>query len=334
MSFQWPQRLQLATRPTPLQPLARLSKTLGGPRIWIKRDDLTGNMLSGNKVRKLEFILAEAIDKGCDSIVTCGGIQSNHCRATAFAGAQLGLKVHLVLRGEPMALDGNSLLDKLAGADITYHPQAHFSEKLDDYLQSAADQLKADGYHKPCIIPTGGSNGTGVWGYFSAAEELKRDCERLGLSPRFITSATGSGGTQAGLSLGCAYFDMPASVLSFAVCDSEAWFQQKVTADIDDFYERYEHRLSAKPEVSIHTNDAYIGEGYAKAGPEVLATIHRVAREEGILLDPVYTGKAFHGLINEISAGTLGKEGDIIFVHTGGSFGVFPFRDAFNQVVT
>ncbi|GAB3107402.1 D-cysteine desulfhydrase family protein [Aestuariicella hydrocarbonica] len=330
--FTFPKRLNLALTPTPLQYLTRVSAELG-VNLWVKRDDLTGSTLSGNKVRKLEFVLAEAIEQGCNSIVTCGGLQSNHCRATALLGAQLGLKVALVLRGEEAgAADGNLLLDHLAGADIQMYPVREYRDSLGQLLNRAADKLKQQGC-QPFVIPTGASDGIGIWGYIAAARELEADFSQHRIVPSHIVSATGSGGTQAGLTLGAHLLGWSTKVLGMAVCDDEAYFKAKVRSDMRDWYDRYQHMLSDSVDVEqcrIHVNDHYIGPGYAKAEHDVFETIAWLARTEGLVLDPVYTGKAFHGLVEEIKKGAMAGATDIVFVHTGGIFGVFPQRDQFD----
>lgn len=329
-SAQYPPRLNLAQRPTPLQPLERLSARLGGPRIWVKRDDLTGCGESGNKIRKLEFTLAAALAAGADAIVTCGGVQSNHCRATALLCARLGLRCHLVLRGDALAdIDGNLFLDRLAGAGIDHYPAPRFQRELPQLLQRAMQQLEAEG-RRPFLIPTGASDGIGVWGYIAACEELREDFRAAGISPGHIVSATGSGGTQAGLSAGNSLWGLGSRVWGMAVCDDNAWFEAKVRADLEDWQQRYSIPLDIEG-VGIHVIDRYIGPGYGRANAEVFATIGELARSEGILLDPVYTGKAFHGLLMELRAGRFDDTDDIVFVHTGGLFGLFPQR---GQIVT
>lgn len=324
-----PPRLSLALRPTPLQPLTRLSAQLGGPTIWVKRDDLTGSLLTGNKVRKLEFVLAAAQAEGCDTIITCGGLQSNHCRATALLCAQLGFNCVLILRGETKApYDGNLLLDWLAGAEIRHYPVEHYQRELPDLLQAAVSDCRARG-NKPFVIPTGASDGIGLWGYIAACEELRADFLEQQIAPRHIVCATGSGGTQAGLTAGVALYGIDATVWGVAVCDDAAWFQRKVRADIEDWQRRY-GRLLALDELNICVLDSYVGPAYAKAGPEVFSTISMLARMEGLVLDPVYTGKAFHGLVEELKAGRFDDSNDVVFIHTGGVFGLFPQRDQFD----
>jgi D-cysteine desulfhydrase len=328
MKLVYPRKVDLACTPTPLQLMQRASTQWGrGHRLWVKRDDLTGSLLSGNKVRKLEFIAAHAIDNGYDTLVTCGGLQSNHCRATAFVGAQLGLKVHLMLRGEePAQWDGNLLLDHLAGATVECHSPKKYITKLDSLFEQVQASYAAQG-HKALVIPTGGSDGLGTWGYISACEELANDFSTHGIEQAHIVTASGSGGTQAGLSAGIALHQLPATLWGVNVCDDESYFINKVLADIDDWRRRYPDvtNFDCQPRVL----DGYVGEGYGIASKEVFDLIAQLARLEGIVLDPVYTGKAFLGLVSEIEKGTFDGIEDIVFMHTGGTFGIFPQRDGF-----
>lgn len=326
----YPRRVDLARLPTPLQYLERASSRWGrGHRLWVKRDDLTGCVLSGNKVRKLEFIAAHALDSGCDTLITCGGLQSNHCRATAFVGARLGLKVHLLLRGEsPAEADGNLLLDQLAGAEVSCYPPRRYFQEIDE-LFSRWQAHYADQGRKALAIPTGGSDGIGVWGYIAACGELAADFERSGIERAHIVTATGSGGTQAGLTLGAALYRLPATVWGVNVCDDEQYFLNKVRADAADWNTRYPD----SPAVAVEPRvlDGYVGEGYGVASDEVFHLIAELSRLEGLVLDPVYTGKAFQGLLAEIAAGRFEGCRDIVFVHTGGIFGLFPQRSRFQR---
>ena len=319
-----PEKLNLAQTPTPLQLLERLSAALG-TRVWVKRDDMTGCAISGNKVRKLEFVLAQALAEGADTLITCGGLQSNHCRATAILGAQLGLKVHLILRGEPPeSLDGNLLLDSLAGAEISCYPHAQYGN-LPELFEHWVDHYRQQG-RSPFLIPTGASDGIGCWGYIHATTELAEQLAFEGVTPDAIVTATGSGGTQAGLTLGCALNKLDIPVVGFAVCDDAAYFHNKVREDMRDWQRRYQQPLDVE-QLSIHVNDRHIGPGYAKATPEIFSTIRRLASLEGLLLDPVYSGKAFHGMLHEIVHGQFKNARELVFVHTGGLFGLFSQRD-------
>jgi D-cysteine desulfhydrase len=317
-------RISLAQIPTPLQKLERVSRALG-TNVWIKRDDLTGSLLSGNKVRKLEFTVAQALTEGATALITSGGIQSNHCRATAVVGAQLGLKVCLVLRGQPEEIvDGNLLLDSLCGAEINTFASSSDIFRFPEIIQTKYDELTRRGY-KPFVIPIGASDGLGLCGYLSAVEELQNDFLQNNIDPEYIVCATGSGGTQAGLTLGVHLNQLNNEVLGMAVCDNTDYFHKKVRSDVSDWMRRYGQSVDLDA-LKINVNDRYIGPGYAKAGAEIFDTIGWLAREEGVVLDPIYTGKAFHGMIEEIKSGLLRDAKNIVFLHTGGVFGVFPYK--------
>lgn len=331
MALVYPRKTDLARTPTPLQLLERASGKWGrGHRLWVKRDDLTGCEMSGNKVRKLEFITAYAVDNGYDTLITCGGLQSNHCRATAFAGARCGLSVHLLLRGEePAEPEGNLLLDHLAGATVSCYPLKEYLANIDALFRQWQDHYAAQG-RKALAVPTGGSDGIGAWGYIAACEELREDFLAAGIERAHIVTATGSGGTQTGLTLGAALHDLPATVWGVNVCDDEAYFLDKVASDSADWRRRY----PGVPDVEVAPRvlDGYVGKGYAVADAHVFQVIAELARLEGLVLDPVYTGKAFAGMLAELEQGRFDGCGDIVFIHTGGIFGLFPqagqLRDA------
>ena len=329
MTLVYPRKIDLASTPTPLQYLERASTKWGcGHRLWVKRDDLTGSTLSGNKVRKLEFIAAHAIDNNCDTLITCGGVQSNHCRATAFVGAQLGLDVHLLLRGtEPAERDGNLLLDHLAGATVNHYPPQQYVREIDDLFVQWQTHYAENG-RRALAIPTGGSDGIGVWGYIAACEELVVDFQRAAIEQAHIVTASGSGGTQAGLTLGAALHNLPATVWGVNVCDDEQYFLDKVTSDAADWATRYPDT----PQVAVQPRvlDGYVGQGYGVATAEVFRLIAELSAMEGLVLDPVYTGKAFAGMVAEIARGRFAGCQDIVFIHTGGIFGLFPQRAVFN----
>jgi len=332
MALVYPRKINLAQTPTPLQYLERASAKWGcGHRLWVKRDDLTGCTLSGNKVRKLEFIAAHAIDNGCDTIITCGGLQSNHCRATAFAGAQLGLGVHLLLRGtQTLEWEGNLLLDHLAGAVVNCYPVQQYVSEIDVLFEQWQSHYAAQG-RKALAVPTGGSDGIGAWGYIAACEELAQDFHVAGIEEAHIVTATGSGGTQTGLTLGVALHGVPATVWGINVCDDEKYFLNKVASDVADWRRRYPQTPAVAVEPRVL--DGYVGQGYAIAGSAVFGLIAELGRMEGLVLDPVYTGKAFAGLVAEIANGRFEGCRDIVFVHTGGIFGVFPQRAGFAGIV-
>ena len=330
MTFTYPPRLKLAQLPTPFGHLKQLSRHIGGPRIWMKRDDMTGSAVSGNKIRKLEFTLAKAIDDGCNTIITCGGVQSNHCRTTALLCAQLGLRCHLILRGAADSdLDGNLLLDKLAGAEISFYSNAEYQRRGDEIYQHWVDHYAKQG-NKAFSVPVGASDGNGLWGYIAACEELRADFDAAGIKPGHIISATGSGGTQAGLVAGNALHELGARVWGINVCDDEAYFLAKVKDDLQQWKLWYADSIDASfdlESLAINVIDGYVGAGYAQASQEIFETISLVARLEGVVLDPVYTAKAMYGMIDQIRQGRFDDSDDIVFIHTGGIFGLFPHRD-------
>ncbi|AOS98014.1 L-cysteate sulfo-lyase [Microbulbifer aggregans] len=332
MPLEYPSKISLARLPTPLQPLDRLtekhSTPHGGPRLWVKRDDLTESGMSGNKLRKLEFIAGAARERGCDTLITCGGIQSNHCRTTALVGAKLGLRVQLILRGEHSgAADGNLLVDQLAGASCAFYPPREYFSRQAELFDYWRDFYEQRG-HRALCIPTGASDGLGIWGYISGTEELLSDCKAAGFEPEQIICATGSGGTQAGLTLGCHLVGAETRVTGFAVCDSAEYFYDKVREDVADWASSYSGGFDPAA-LDISVNADYIGPGYAIAEEPVYRTIAEVANLEGVLLDPVYTGKAFHGLLQELHRGQYRHCENLVFVHTGGHFGLFPHREHF-----
>ncbi len=326
----WPQRLQLANLPTPLTRVTRYPGLPDDVDVWVKRDEMTGVEVSGNKIRKLEFCLAEAQAQGCDTIITCGGLQSNHCRATAILGTRLGFKVHLLLRGEPPEVaQGNLLLDRLTGAEITYLPASRWREHEDIARQLQKDYV-AQKRHA-FFIPTGASDEIGIWGYIAACAELQNDFKNHGLNPDYIVCATGSGGTQAGLLVGRELLDLPGKIVAFNVSDDAAYFDRKIREDVSLWEQRY--KIDFDPDaLEIKTIEGYLGPGYGQAGQEIFDTIAELARSEGLFLDPVYTGKAFHGMVSELNQGATGQlpgARQVVFVHTGGLFGVFPQNQHF-----
>jgi D-cysteine desulfhydrase len=324
----YPPRLDLARLPTPLEPLRRLSEELD-VELHVKRDDLTGLALSGNKVRKLEFVLADALKEGADTVITCGGAQSNHARATAVAAARLGIGCHLILRtvdpANPPALEGNTLLDRMTGAEILWVSPGEYARR-DEIFEREATRLKKAG-RRPYLIPEGASNALGAWGYILAAEELARDLSGLpgGLNrTTTIIHATGSGGTGAGLIMGAKMLGLNVRIASINVCDDRAHFVRVIGEICGDAMARYELNMPFSSDRDVEIVDGYVGRGYALSQPQELSLIRHVARKEGIFLDPVYTGKAFFGMTQELKrhAGCFGER--VVFLHTGGIFGLFP----------
>lgn len=327
----FPSRLNLAQLPTPLTKLENFSEGPDDVTIWIKHDELTGMEVSGNKIRKLEFCIAEAQQQNCNTLITCGGIQSNHCRATAILGARLGLKVHLILRGEkPEVPEGNLLMDYLSGATITYLTQEQWATHEETAKELEANYL-ANG-SKAFFIPVGASDEVGLWGYIAAAQELKSDFESKQITPDYVVCATGSGGTQGGLIVGAKIFDLHAKCVAFNVSDDADYFEKKIIDDIDAWKRRYDLDFD-RDSIEITTVEGYLGPGYGVAEQPVFDTIAALAKADGVFLDPVYTGKAFHGMVAELNKGQDGcfpGVKDIVFVHTGGLFGVFPQQAGFS----
>jgi D-cysteine desulfhydrase len=319
----------LANLPTKIEKLERLTKKLGGPNIYIKRDDQTGTEISGNKIRKLEFAVKEAINKGCDTLITCGGIQSNHARATAAIAAKLGITSHLVLRGSAESqIDGNLFLNKLLGAHIHYISADDYKNKRFEIMTEIKNKLLCQGY-KAYIIPEGASNGIGSFGYFNAVEEIINQQSEMGIIFDAIVSAVGSGGTYAGLFIANKIYNNKADIYGVNVCDDEEYFKDRINEIIYDSFKYTESTIDfSKNEIKII--DGYVGRGYALSRPEELEFVHNFARLEGIILDPVYTGKAMFGLIEEIKKGRFKDYSNILFIHTGGMYGLFPQKDLFN----
>jgi len=320
MPIRYPPSLDLALRPTPIVRLERLSRRLP-VEVFVKRDDRTGLVRTGNKIRKLEFLLAEAKASGAGTILTCGGVQSNHARTVAAAAAALGMRSRLLLRGPADSpRTGNLLLDRLFGAEILFIDLATW-RRVDEALEEEANTVRRAG-GKPYVIPEGGSNALGSLGYARAVEEISEWSKREGVRFRAIVHATGSGGTTAGLVLGRAASGLEAEILGMAVCDDEAFFRARVDAILADACERFAPGLPISPS-DYAILDAYKGIGYALSTPEELRFLRDVATEEGLVLDPVYTGKAFRGLLGEIEKGRFERGAKVLFVHTGGVFGLF-----------
>ncbi len=331
-----PRRLPLAVTPTRAHWLR--TPVPGGARVWIKRDDQTGTELMGNKVRKLEYLMAEALDQGATHVITCGGEQSNHARATAFAAAQLGLRSVLILRTDdpaaPPAPTGNILLDRLVGAELVWISRPAWKERT-RLLAEQADRVRAAG-GVPYVIPEGGSNALGSWGYLRAAQEIAAQLVDVAsaAAPVTVVYACGSGGTAAGLVLGAKLFGLADRGIHFAavnVCDDRAYFLAVIARICAEAEARWQ--LGAHvTEADITILDGHVGAGYARSRPEELATIRDVCRSDGVVLDPVYTGKAFHGLLAEARADPARFGATVGFLHTGGMLGIFGAPDLADSV--
>jgi D-cysteine desulfhydrase len=320
MTIQYPSMVDLARLGTPLIPLERLSHELG-TTILCKRDDLTGAGLSGNKIRKLEFLIAEALSQNCRGVITCGGEQSNHARATAIAAARMGLGCHLVLRtsdpNSPPKTTANILLDRLTGAGIRWISPEQYAER-DAIMAEEASRLERQ-YGGPFyLIPEGGSNALGAWGYVRCVQEL---ADELGRQKATVVFPVGSGGTAAGLIAGCRLLQLPYRLIGVCVCDDRPTFQQRIAALLAEMAQSYKIDVET-PAAEIEIWQDYVGRGYALSQEEELACIQKLAALEGIITDPVYTGKALYGLISELRQGQTLPE-PIVFLHTGGIYGLF-----------
>ena len=322
LMIRYPERIRRARLPTPVEPARRLSSKLG-VELLVKRDDLTGASLSGNKIRKLEFLLAEAAAEGADTVITCGGEQSNHCRATAIAAAELGLRSYLLLRTEnpkePPAAEANILLDRLVGADIRWVSRDEYKRRAQLFVE-VQGQLLAQ-RRKAYVIPEGGSNALGAWGYVGCVEELAQELRRRAADARLRR--------RLGRHRRRAHPRHQAARPAVARRRHQRVRRQRLL--------RRRHRRDrrggdqavaaagrASTAARSRSVDGYVGVGYAKSRPEELQTIRDVARAEGLILDPVYTGKAFHGMTQELARDRARFGERICFIHTGGIFGLFP----------
>jgi L-cysteate sulfo-lyase len=323
-------RVRLTHAPTPLEPMPRLSELLGGPRLWIKRDDCTGLAIGGNKTRKLEYLIGDAIAKKADIVITQGATQSNHARQTAAAAARLGLDCEILLENRTgidavdYRISGNVLLDRLFGATLRYLPGG---SDMDAAMAVRADELRAQ-RRRPYVSPGGGSNPVGALGYVTSALELVDQANAKGLNIDCVVTATGSTGTQAGLVAG---FDGSRSgipVLGICVRAPKAVQEENVYA----LAQRTAELLDVGGAVTrerVVANSDYIGGGYGVPTEGMMEAMELVARTEGIVLDPVYSGKAMAGLIDLVRHGQFARDTNVVFMHTGGAVGLFGYVHAF-----
>jgi D-cysteine desulfhydrase len=303
-----------------------------GVKLCVKRDDLSGIALSGNKIRKLEFVLADALAQKTDTVITCGGAQSNHCRATAIAAAMLGLNCRLILRtanpSNPPPLEGNILLDRMTGAEIVWITPDEYKQR-DEIMARQAASLQTSG-RKAYTIPMGASNALGAIGYIRAMEEMVNDITNIlggGNRPCTIINAVGSGGTSAGLILGTKIFDVNTRIAGINVSHDREYFVRAIGDICEQAIADYHLDTEFSPQRDVEIIDGYVGDGYGLSKTEELELICDVARTEGIFLDPVYTGKAFFGMTQELKRDPKCFGEQIIFLHTGGIFGLFPKAD-------
>ncbi len=320
-------KVKLANLPTPISKATRFSAELGA-EVYIKRDDFTGIEISGNKVRKLEYVFKQVLEQGYKSVITTGGLQSNHCRATTAVATKLGLKTTLLLRKtEDPIVEGNFFLDKLFGAEIIFCTPDEYRQSRNQIMNKIALEKQNNG-EKCFVVPEGASFGIGSMGYFNAMEEILDQEKEMGIVFDTIVSATGSGGTYSGLYLANKYFNLNKTIIGFSVCDDSHYFKNHINNINKEAIDYLDKEIDLTTD-DIHINDKYSGIGYAISRPEELEFIEYFARLEAIVLDPVYTGKAMYGLYNEIKAGTFDNAGNILFIHTGGLFGLFPKQSQF-----
>ncbi len=339
--MKFPPRLHLAHLPTPIQKLERISAEVG-KEIYIWRDDLTGFIESGNKIRKLEFLLADALEKGATRIITSGGYQSNHTRATTFAARRIGLEISLVLREpktgrQPDDLPtANLLLSQIADADMHFISFNDYQAAGSTYLPilekiAAASRQRGE---QPYIILEGGSVPIGCFGYIAAVEEMLATWKNSGAKTKFpdaLFFADGSGGTHAGLHLGYELHDLPTKKLwAVNICDSAEYFQKRVGKLIEETASQFNLKHTER---ELQVLDGHFGSGYGIATDDDLKFYAKLARQEGVLLDPSYTGKAFQGMLAEIKKNPDRFGDKILFLHSGGTFGTFAYQEQYARVL-
>jgi L-cysteate sulfo-lyase len=312
--------------------MERISAELGGPNLWIKRDDCTGLSSGGNKTRKLEYLMADAVERGADTIITQGATQSNHARQTCAIAAKLGMESHILLEDrtgyhdEAYAHNGNVLLDQLHGATISIRPA---DSDMNAEMENLALQLRDDG-KKPYVIPGGGSNETGALGYVNAAFELTHQANERSLRIDHLVHATGSAGTQAGLVVGMEAMNSGIPVYGIGVRAPK----QKQEENVYALAQRTLDFMGLNPDLvareKVVANSDYVGDGYGLPTNTMVEAVKMLAQFEGILLDPVYSGKGFAGLIDLIRKGHFKQGENVVFLHTGGSVSLFAYPQIFD----
>ena len=320
---QRPNRIPIAHLPTPIEDFSRLR-----PGLWVKRDDFSGCELSGNKVRKLEYLAADALAEAADALITAGDVQSNHARATAVVAARLGLRALLVLEGDADESDwsqGNAFIDRFVGAEIDWQAEEGFVAQR---METAAERLRRDG-RRPYVIPVGGSNELGAWGYIDAAFEAKAQCDAMGLKIDRVVCTSGSCGTHVGLLLGLKLAGWNVRLSGVGISSTAEKKIAWARGLLDRAVAKYNLPVTIAPDdLEIHD---YAGAGYAKSRPEELAAIADAARRGGLVLDPVYTGKAYCGMMDLASKGVIRPEECVLFFHTGGLLGLLAKTNVFGQ---
>lgn len=325
-------RVRLGHFPTALEPMPRLSAHLGGPNLFIKRDDCTGLATGGNKTRKLEFLVAQALEQGADTLITQGAVQSNHARQTVAAAAHVGMQAKILLEQRvPNASDeyewsGNVLLDQLLGGEIVAKLPAgtDMAAEMEKLAQALRDEGK-----KPYIIPGGGSNPVGALGYVACAHELLQQAFDSGLRMDHVIHATGSTGTQAGLIAGFRGSNSGVPVYGVSVRAPKDKQEENVWKLVQSTADYMGLPASAVERADVVANADYVGDGYGIPTESMIEALRLTAQLEGILLDPVYSGKGMAGLIGLIRAGHFKKDENVVFIHTGGAVGLYGYRQIF-----
>ncbi len=323
-------RVRLGHFPTPLEPMDRLSEMLGGPRLWVKRDDCTGLSSGGNKTRKLEFLMADAQSKGADVVITQGATQSNHARQTAAAAARLGMACEILLEDRTGSTDpqythnGNVLLDRLHGASVS---RRDGGTDMAAEMEELAEQRRAQG-RTPYVIPGGGSNAIGALGYVNCARELVEQGIAQGIRIDALLHATGSSGTQAGLVAGLAAIESDIHLLGIGVRAPQAK-QEAMVYELAQATARHLNTGLRIARDSVRANCDYVGEGYGVPTPGMINAVKLLAQTEGLLFDPVYSGKGLDGMIDLIKNGSFKGVENLVFLHTGGSAALFGYPETF-----
>ena len=331
-------RVKLIHSPTPLEYLENLTQHLNGPDIYIKRDDCTGLAFGGNKSRKLEFLIGDALKNKADVIITAGAVQSNHCRQTAAAATKFGMECIIVAKPSwSKEYNGNLFLDELLGAKLVLLEEDN--EALDQggklSMEKTIENLMADLKTKgknPYYIPVGGSNSIGSLGYISMTMELIAQANEMGIEIGSMVAASGSGGTQTGMILGADVEKSGIQTVGMAISSDATIVIPKLKDLCNQTSDYYELGLSYE-EKDIIFNDNYIGEGYGIPSEEMIEAVKLLARKEGIILDPVYSGKAFAGMVDLIKKGYFDKSKAVVFIHTGGTPALFVYSDSFREYI-
>src|SRR5882724_724421 len=322
-----PSRIELALLPTPIMKLERVSRRLG-VELYMKRDDLTGLLESGNKVRKLEFLVGEALAQGADTLITCGTLQSNCCRAVSAVAARLGMNAVLAVKGtRPELYDGNLLLDRLLGAEVRYLSDPQW-ERVDEVMADLAAEVVARG-HRPYVIPESGANEVGALGYLECAVELSEQINHG--APRFdaVVISAFTGASQAGLLLGKRLAGLPGEIVGVPIGRPAERVREHVGHTMGAAIRRYGFSIDVPKTIHLLDGDR---EGLAAADAD-LAVLVDLAREEGLLLDPVYTARGFRGLVETLARDPKALGRRICFIHTGGLFSLFPYRERLSRLI-